>query len=324
MRPELIITNGDSTAQLMQAAGFIAEILPWRDVLLDGPVPDLPPAELVKVRSKFLADYGDVSAETIAASLISRDKTIANLDRFESIALWFEHDLYDQLQLIQILAQIAALSASAPVDSIQIVQADTYLSDYTPDTIADLRDKARPIVRDDLVYAQSVWRDFTGIDPTALNAHIKKKASLPFVPVALRRLALEFPDSKTGLSLTETRILQILAREPELAGALFGKVGRLESARFMGDLSFAACLDTLAFGPNPLVSGLGNRLLGHLDTYEMYFTSGLAITSVGQDVLAGHKNHVTLNGVDRWIGGAHVTPSSLWVWDGSQIIQGQI
>jgi hypothetical protein len=36
------------------------------------------------------------------------------------------------------------------------------------------------------------------------------------------------------------------------------------------------------------------------------------MTSDGADVLAGRADAVALNGIDRWLGGVHLTPASLW------------
>ena len=41
MTSELIITNGDGAAGTIKAAGLGDEILPWRDVLHMGPVPNV-------------------------------------------------------------------------------------------------------------------------------------------------------------------------------------------------------------------------------------------------------------------------------------------
>lgn len=317
MPPELIITNGDSTVELMRAAGFAAEILSWRDVLHDGPVPALDIANLAKVRADYLTRYGAVPAAEIEADMTARDERIANLKSDETITLWFEQDLYDQLQLVQILARFADRPTSVPL---RLVQADTYLTSYTPETIADLQTVARPVTPEDLDYARLIWTDFTGGVPSALNKHFGTDAPLPYVPPALLRLAQEFPHRDTGLTLTQTRALQCLGDEPELAGRLFGRVIEQENAQFMGDLSFAACLDDLAFGRSPLIEGLAGPLLGHPDAYQTYFSSGLAITRAGRDVLAGAASHIRLNGVDRWLGGAHLTPDTLWIWDGKQLL----
>jgi len=318
MPADLIITNGDSTVELMRAAGFSEDILPWRDVLHDGPVPNQNATDLARTRAGFLTRFGNVSAARIEADMTARDNRIAALGPDETVTLWFEQDLYDQLQLVQILARFADRPASA-FAQVQLVQADTYLTGYTPETIAGLRAIARPVTREDLDYARRIWTDFTAATPSALNGHFETDAPLPYVPPALLRLAQEFPHFQTGLTLTQTRALQCLSTEPDLAGRLFGKVIKQEDAQFMGDLSFAACLDDLAFGQSPLIEGLAGPLLGHPDTYETYFSSGLAITDAGRGVLAGSANHIRLNGIDRWMGGTHLTPDRLWVWDGEQL-----
>ena len=41
----------------------------------------------------------------------------------------------------------------------------------------------------------------------------------------------------------------------------------------------------------------------------------LALTRDGESVLAGEADLVALNGIDRWLGGVHVTTNSLWRWD---------
>lgn len=318
MPSQLIITNGDSTVELMRAAGFTEEILPWRDVLHDGPVPDLGVTDLARTRAGFLTRFGNVSAATIEADMALRDERIAETSSDETVTLWFEQDLYDQLQLVQILARFADRPAPA---RLHLVQADTCLSGYTPETIADLRTIARPVTREDLDYARRIWVDFTGDAPSALNRHFGACAPLRYVPPALLRLAREFPHRDTGLTLTQTRALQCLQQAPELAGRLFGKVVEQEEAQFMGDLSFAACLDDLAFARMPLIEGLPGPLLGHPDAYQTYFSSGLAATGAGRDVLDGTANHIRLNGIDRWMGGAHLTPDALWVWDGERLVE---
>ena len=56
MRDRLIITNGDSAVARMREAGIAGEILPWRDILHEGPVPAAPGLEeLSSVRAQFLA-----------------------------------------------------------------------------------------------------------------------------------------------------------------------------------------------------------------------------------------------------------------------------
>jgi len=39
------------------------------------------------------------------------------------------------------------------------------------------------------------------------------------------------------------------------------------------------------------------------------------LTPVGERVLAGDGDRVELLGIDRWVGGTHVTPENVWRWD---------
>lgn len=41
----------------------------------------------------------------------------------------------------------------------------------------------------------------------------------------------------------------------------------------------------------------------------------IAITEIGENVIAGNADHAALNEVDRWIGGVHLTPKNLWRWN---------
>src|SRR4029450_9468112 len=81
----------------------------WADPLYEGPVPaGLPDAELVEVRGRHLAgSRGDGLARADEMNSLRRWRAV--IERYESydeLVLWFEHDLFDQLNLVQLLAWI--------------------------------------------------------------------------------------------------------------------------------------------------------------------------------------------------------------------------
>ena len=41
----------------------------------------------------------------------------------------------------------------------------------------------------------------------------------------------------------------------------------------------------------------------------------LRLTATGEQTLRGEADRVELLGIDRWIGGTHVTPDNTWRWD---------
>src|SRR5580765_6226146 len=100
----LHITNGDAVLDGFRSGQIPGQHLAWFDPLHDGPVPDTPSLEeLSDVRARALADFGWGSYNEIRQRFLTRDGTLAQFREHDETVLWFEHDLYDQLQLIQLL-----------------------------------------------------------------------------------------------------------------------------------------------------------------------------------------------------------------------------
>ena len=82
-----------------------------------------------------------------------------------------------------------------------------------------------------------------------------------------------------------------------------------ETRPYMGDTTCFGRMDQMAAGPHPLLN---------LDPpgRPADRTTGLRLTGTGARVLAGQADQITLNGIDRWIGGAHLQGHNLpWRWD---------
>jgi hypothetical protein len=112
----LHLTNGNCTVPGLRATGLADKIMTWRDVLHEGPVPDVPDDER-RIRTAFLAGENAADIGT-AAEYAWRDRTLAE-HRDGEYVLWFEADLYDQLQLVQILAKLRELDV--PPDRITLI-----------------------------------------------------------------------------------------------------------------------------------------------------------------------------------------------------------
>jgi len=199
----LHVTNGDSTTATMELAGLAGDLLPWRDVLHEGPVPDLPQDELRRVRADYLATLGPVETAEVEAELLVRDERLAGaVDSCEPVVLWFEHDLYDQLQLIQVLDGLAELRGPP----ISLVCEAEYLGNMEPARAAELFGLRNPLTRRHFQEAQAAWAAFRSPDPAAIDP--SKPKALQFLGAALRRHLEEFPWTTDGLSRTERQILQ--------------------------------------------------------------------------------------------------------------------
>src|SRR5258707_11878477 len=307
---ELIITNGDNAADLLAAAGKRGRILPWRDVLHEGPILfDLDAC--THARTAYLAGRFRIESADVAADFAARDAIVKANAGFERIELWFEHDLFDQLQLLQILAFFAEAERRA---GLILVQADDFLGRQRADTILRFAGEARPVGIEDLQLAREAWRDLAAPTPESVAQRVAEPdARLGYLRPALDRFLEELPAPGSGLGRTETMALQKLAEGQAMAADVFRAVLSGEEAAFMGDLSLFHLIEDMAFCRVPLVAGLAPP--GEIADAERYADARLELTMAGEDVLAGEDDHIAMNGIDRWWAGTHLSEGSVWRYD---------
>jgi hypothetical protein len=198
----LHITNGDCAVGVLSQV-VQGTILPWRDVLHEGPVrAGLSLEDLSAERARFIAEAGWGLFTEVEEHFKERDAVFRRAGEHDEIVLWFEHDLYDQLQLIQVLDGLAELRGPA----ITLVCEAEYLGNMAPERAAELFALRNPVMRRHLQEGRAAWAAFRSPDPRALEA--VKTTSLPFLGAAIRRHLEEFPWTTDGLSRTERQIKQ--------------------------------------------------------------------------------------------------------------------
>ncbi|HST38046.1 MAG TPA: hypothetical protein VLK58_00990 [Conexibacter sp.] len=231
----LHVTNGDVVAPAVAAAAGVplGDVVPWRDVLHDGPVPaGLDPAALALVRAAHLAARGWEQEGAALAQLQERDARVAAHPAAAEVVLWFEEDLYDALQLAQVSDRLAG--RPGPVTRVVLP--------HTPR--AELRQlflARRPFTPDGADFAA-----LRSPDPRAWER----------VP-AFARLREELPDARSGLSRLEAELLAALADGPLTPHELFERVAAREQVPWIADLPLWALADELA--PLVLWSDAGDR-----------------------------------------------------------------
>jgi DNA-binding transcriptional MerR regulator len=326
-RPSLLhITNGESAGNTLRQTALGGAVLSWQDVLHDGPVQALPRPQLLRARARFLADCGWGRQEALLSSFERRDRQLleALRDNVQTV-LWFEQDLYDQLQLLDVLA-LAHSEEGAPelivIGSFPGKPSFAGLGELTASELETLwpsRQRAAPAALD---VATSAWAALEAPEPTALAEWATRESEhLPFVAPALRRLLEELPAPADGLSGTERRALQAVAAGARTPPAAFVATQRHEEAPFMGDTWFYRALCALGQGTMRLVETEAGTPLPPpppLGDSQPFARLQLRLTPAGEQALRGEADRVELLGVDRWIGGTHITPDNAWRWDAAE------
>ena len=321
----LHVTNGDSTAGALRSTALGGTVLPWRDCLHAGPIPSAPRAELLRRRAAFLSESGWGGDEEILDSLAERDRRLeqAFADK-EPVVLWFEHDLYDQLQLLDILTlarEAVATPEAIVVGAFPGKPSFRGLGELTADELETLWPLRRRVPTATLDTAAAVWSDVRQPTPEALSRRVGQEAQeLPYVRAALRRLLEELPAPRDGLSTTERAALRTLADGARTSVAAFLAAQDLESAPFLGDAWFFATLADLGRGPHRLVETEDGEDLPVPvpESNHRFGQLAVRVTERGERVLAGEADRVELLGIDRWVGGTHVVPDAVWRWDAEE------
>src|SRR5205814_2131462 len=193
-RPQLLhITNGESAGNTLRQTTLGGAVLPWQDTLHEGPVPALPRRELLRTRARFLADCGWGRQQALLSSFERRDRQLLEALRADlQVVLWFEHDLYDQLQLLDVLA-LAHTEETAPelivVGSFPGKPSFAGIGELTASELETLWPSRGRATSAALEAATSAWAALREPEPAALAEWATRDiAELPFLASALRRL----------------------------------------------------------------------------------------------------------------------------------------
>ncbi|OLD44973.1 MAG: hypothetical protein AUI63_06050, partial [Gemmatimonadetes bacterium 13_1_40CM_2_60_3] len=225
--------NGDSAAGTLSEAGVEGKIIAWRDVLHEGPVDSsLSLEELSKERARFIAEQGWDDFAHVSGDFEERDRVIRHLDYFDEVVLWFEDDLYDQLQLIQLLDFFA--SGAGGRRRVSVIVVDGYIPPLS---------------------AERAWKAFGSPDPTSISRLLLENTlALQYLARALTRHLEEFPSTVNGLSRSEREALSVIDEGHDTPVRAFLEVAKKQESIFLGDIIFYSYLERLSGKQDALVT----------------------------------------------------------------------
>jgi len=314
----LHITNGDSARNVIGASGIPGTVSIWADPLYEGPVPGgVSDEQLRTIRARFIAGAGQGARfESVLAELEGWTAALDRRGDYSEAVLWFEHDLFDQLVLIQILDRMGVVPSRTPATLICIDRFPGHanfkgLGELSPRELATLFEARQPVTAAQIDLASRAWRAFRGADPTGIEDLLRgDTAVLPFLGPALARHLEEFPWVGTGLSRSESRLLQLVADKPAWIRDVFPRMHDGESAFYIPDSSLWDLARRLSMLDPPLV------VIDVQAEDDRALPRATVEATVRGRAIVGGSGRVDRSEIERWLGGVHLDRrSAMWWWD---------
>jgi hypothetical protein len=323
----LHVANGTSTTRTIEAAGIPGARSIWADPLYEGPVPGgITDQELLDVRRRYHSHPGELTWAAWGVSDPSLEPvndmrewraTIERHESYDELILWFEHDVFDQLNLIQLLAWIREhVAASKPVSLICVGSFPGRpdfkgLGELTAPELATLLETKQRVSDQQYALAQRAWQAFRASTPEALDGiRDENTSALPYLAAAITRFLEEYPWTRDGLSRTERRLLHLADGDGITLWNAFPRMHEGERAYHVTDGTVAGLAETLARTSPPLLT------LDLSNAETRVLRGRIAVTDAGRAVLSGKRDRIATCGIDRWLGGVHLhTDDRIWRWD---------
>jgi len=279
----------------------------------------LSPGSLREIRARYIAAVGWGEYHRVLKQFEERDDAVSSARYDQEFLLWFESDLYDQLQLLQVVDLLGGPGGVG--DRLYLLCQHESLATLPADRARVMVEGKERVTDGQYASAAAAWAAFRSPDPSLLEALVKAGfPDHPYLGAALFRLLQQFPSTHNGLSLSEHNALEVIAAgRSRLNEAFVASHHEREQAVFLGDRVFVSYLEGMSVGERPLLlfdDGTSMRFPEEPEERSLFWDRKATLTKAGEDVLKGKQDHVRINGIHRWIGGVYLTGNgAVWRWD---------
>lgn len=200
----LHIHNGESSAGTLRQSAVPGESVAFKDALIDGPTPSgLTGDAWRSLRARHLSETYGVDAQESARGLAEQESVLASFAANDEVVLWFEPDLFCQVNLIYLLDWFSQrdlgntkLSLICP-DQFPGIEKFRGLGQLNADQLVSLLPTRQPVTPAHMSLAAAAWASYCSPDPATIAGFLSRDLSpLPFLGAALRAHLARFPALK--------------------------------------------------------------------------------------------------------------------------------
>ncbi len=293
MVKNLHILNGESTLSLFKQSNLEGDTFVWQEVLCEGPTQqNITTDEFWKERTEFMTKFFEITEEDFSEKVVTPFRKLEKeIDVYSEIILWFEYDLFCQINMIALLSWLKDLDLTGQISLICVGESEESenligLGQVPAEKYPELYDKRVKLNTRELTHAQDTWQTYCSQYPDDLyNFILLKMEEFQYLPAALECHLKRFPFSNNGLTEIENKAIELYQSGIHDDFKIVGQLLRWQSHYGFGDLQY---FNTLEFLKSVLEINRGDDL----EAYKSELTT--------------HLNR------DYKLGGANV---SQWIWD---------
>lgn len=293
MSSQLHITNGDSFTQKLRSLKLKGDIITWREMLCEGKTETNVGSESFwKTRFEFLHKNYKVTKSWFVEKTLKEYRSLCNHKQQDQIILWFEYDLFCQINMLAVLSWLKTHRRHADIFLVCSGKEDHTdklygLSELTDDQLMNLYHNKVKLTQDDIEYADYVWQLYCSDNPIRIEQVSGfQNYQFNYLSDALDAHLKRFPSIKNGLNSLEYMVLDFAEREkPKTREELLRASLTNQGYYGYGDTQF-------------------NRIIDNLQPLFKKFKP-VSLSEKGRKVLEGKTNYYSqIRDNETYLGGA--------------------
>ncbi|TXN35657.1 DUF1835 domain-containing protein [Flagellimonas hymeniacidonis] len=253
MKSLLHITNGDNFTSKLQSLHLKGDIITWREMLCEGKtLCNVGSESFWKTRFEFLNKNYKVSKSSFVEKTLKEYRSLCNHKQQDQIVLWFEYDLFCQINMLAVLSWLKTHRRHAEISLVCSGKEDESdklygLSELSDEKLLSLYENRTILSQDDIEFADYVWQLYCSDNPIRLeNLIAHNHFQFQYLSEALKAHLRRFPTIRNGLNEVENRILDTaLSQKPESRADLLGKVLANQGYYGFGDTQYDRIITSL-------------------------------------------------------------------------------
>ncbi|GAB5473684.1 MAG: hypothetical protein Mars2KO_17830 [Maribacter sp.] len=275
----LHITNGDAFTERLGSLQLKGDVITWREMLCEGKtLTNVGSENFWKTRFEFLNKNYKVSKSWFIEKTLKEYRSLCNHKQQDHIVLWFEYDLFCQINMLAVLSWLKANRKYAEISLVCSGKEDESerlyaLNDLNDSQLLKLYENRTILSQDDIEYADYVWQLYCSDNPMRLeNLRDFENYQFKYLSEGIKSHLHRFPSIKNGLNEMENYILKLALEErPTSKKSFLGTILKNQGTLGFGDSQYDRALNRLrplfsSFNPVRL-SKTGKQVLDNQTSY---------------------------------------------------------